>query len=177
VSGLKLTYHLDKENQLDSIDGIVEGTGLNVDNLKTDYKQGQEMFPAEPVKPGDTWERTEEMNLGEGQVFVLKRKYEYVGTTPKSPTVKDSPLLDKITATDTSVEFAIKGPAAAALTVKSDLKVESSKHTFLFDREQGRVVNRQVDLKVAGTITIVANGMELPGMLEVSLESRREELE
>src|SRR5262249_32547811 len=98
----KLTITLDKANQIVSVDGVQEGTGITPDSLKSAHKQRLNRLPDDPVKPGDKWERTEEMDLGQGQYLIVKRKFEYAGETAKFPTVKDSPKLDKITATDLS---------------------------------------------------------------------------
>jgi hypothetical protein len=177
LKDMTLTFTADQDNQLVSVDGIKEGTGVSLDDLKTNHQQSIDRFPAEAVKKGDTWERTEQMNLGQGQIFVIKRKYEYAGTTAKFPTVKDSPQLDKITATDLEVEFQIKGDALPVKVKASDLKVASSAYTFLFDRELGRMVDEQGELQVKGTLKLSIMGMDLDGTLDLKIGVRSQEIE
>ena len=54
---------------------------------------------------------------------------------------------------------------------KSDLKVESSEGTILFDREQGCVVESRDKTQIKGSMTFSAGGMELPGQLELSIQT------
>jgi hypothetical protein len=173
-----LTITLGKDNQIASIEGIKEGSGLAEEDLKNNHKQNIDRLPSDPVKQGDTWERTEKMDLGQGQFFVIKRKYEYAGTAPKFPTVKDSPKLDKITATDLTVEYKVKEAGAIPIKVnESDLKVASSKYTFLFDRELGRMVDEQGELQVKGTLKLSIMGTALDGTLDLKIETRNQEVE
>ena len=57
---------------------------------------------------------------------------------------------------------------------KSDLKVESSEGTILFDREAGRVVESRGKLHVKGSMTLSAGGQELPGELDITMETTSE---
>jgi hypothetical protein len=171
-----LTVKLDKDGQVVSVEGIQEGTGLAPDSIKNANAQRLNRLPAEAVKPGDTWERDEEADLGQGQILAVKRKYEYVGTTPKFPTVKNSPQLDKITATDLSVEYKVKGDANPITVKESDLKVGNSKHTFLFDRDAGRFVDEQSELQVKGVLKLLVMGMELD-LVDLKIETGRREIE
>ncbi len=173
-----LTITLDKDNQVAAVDGIKEGSGLAEEDLKNNHKQSIDRLPSDPVKQGDTWERTEKMDFGQGQYFVIKRKYEYAGTAPKFPTVKDSPKLDKITATDLSVEYKVKEAGAVPIKVnESDLKVASSKYTFLFDRELGRMVDEQGELQVKGTLKLPLRGTARAGTRDRKIETRNQEVE
>ncbi|HVC93763.1 MAG TPA: hypothetical protein VND64_08735, partial [Pirellulales bacterium] len=99
-----LAVTLDKDNQFVSVEGGFEqGAELYFDEIKTAFVQSTNRFPTAPVKKGDTWERTEEVPLGQGQTFVLHRKYQYAGTLEKG-----GAKLDKITATDLSVDYVVK---------------------------------------------------------------------
>ncbi|MEX0714233.1 MAG: hypothetical protein WD278_18000 [Pirellulales bacterium] len=176
--GLRLTQTIDDRGRVQSVEGVKEGTGLNPDDLKIAFQQDIDQFPADPVKPGDSWERTEEQALGQGQVFTFQRRYTYQGTVDKLPTVKNSPKLDKITATDASVVYSIKPGGGLPLDVKkSDLKVQSSERTLLFDRELGRVVKAKSSVHVTGDLTLSLMGMELPGSLDLKLAQTSEEVE
>jgi len=177
LKDLTLTITLDGENQVVSVDGIKEGSGIGIDEIKGTHKERLNRLPAEAVTPGDTWERTEEMNLGEGQIFIVKRKYEYAGTAPKFATVKDSKQLDKITATDLSVEYTVKGDTNPIKVNESDLKVASTKHTYLFDRESGRMVDHQGELQVKGSLKLSIMGMDLDATLDLKFETRNQEID
>lgn len=176
--GLTLTETISPELKVISVDGIKEGTQLNADELKEEFQQSIDMLPEKPVKPGDTWERTVVKGLGQGQIMTFQRKFEYQGQAPQFPTVKDSKMLDKITAVDSSVEYSIKPGRGLPLTVnKSDLKVESSKHTYLFDREAGRVTQAEGEVKITGKLSLSINGMNLDGDLDLSLATKEDEIE
>jgi len=176
IKDTTLTFTLDGDNRLVTVDGIKEGTGISADDLKSAHRQSNDRLPAEAVKPGDSWDRTEQMELGQGQILVVKRKYEYAGTTPKFPTVKDSPQLDKITATDLTVEFKVKGEANPITVNECDLKVAESKNTFLFDREAGRFVDAQTALKIEGVLKLAVAGMALE-LAHLKIETRHQEVE
>jgi len=168
-----LTVTLDKDNQFVSVEvGFEQGAELYFEEIKTAFVQNINRFPTEPVKKGDTWERTEEVNLGEGQMFVIHRKFQYAGTTDKG-----SAKLDKITATDLSVEYVVKDEDAPVKVKESDLKVESSKHTFLFDRKLGRVVDEQGELRVKGSIKVSVMGMDIDGTFDLKVDEHRQDVE
>jgi hypothetical protein len=168
---LKLSHTVDSQGKVTSVEGVTEKSQLRADNLKAEYQQAIDILPKEPVKPADTWERTVQQDLGMGQVFSFRRKFEYAGTVNQVPTDKNSKQLDKITATDLSVEYSIQPGGSLPLTVKkSDLKTPISKRTLLFDRELGRVVDAQEEVQIQGELVLVIGGMELPGKLDLKME-------
>jgi hypothetical protein len=57
---------------------------------------------------------------------------------------------------------------------KSDLKVDASDGTILFDREAGRVVSSKITTRIKGDLTIVAGGMELESKLDLTLGTESE---
>jgi hypothetical protein len=58
--------------------------------------------------------------------------------------------------------------------VKSDLKIESGDGTILFDREAGRVVQAKGKTHIKGPMTFQAGGQEIPGDLDLIIESDTE---
>ena len=59
--------------------------------------------------------------------------------------------------------------------VKSDVKVESSDETMLFDREEGQVVSSQGKIRVKGDkMSFSINGMDLDGALDLTIETNTE---
>lgn len=125
-----------------------------------------EYLPDGPVKKGDTWERFSEMNLGSGQMMSFRTKYEYAGTVEE-----DGKTFDKITGKATEVSFAINGNAMLQVT-KSDLKITESENTYIFDRELGSVSKRSSKVRIVGPLTLVINGAELPGKVDLTIEEK-----
>lgn len=176
LSGSVVTITLSPENKVVSVDGIQEGTQVDPESVKEQFQHELERYPAEPIKPGDTWKQTVQQDLGQGQVFTFERSYEYAGQVDEFPTVAGSRKLDKVTATDTSVVYSTKGEAGLINVRKSDLKVESSKHTYLFDREAGRTILSESEIKIKGPLSLAINNMEFAGDLQLSLNQKEEDL-
>lgn len=84
--------------------------------------------------------------------------------------------LDKVTATDTSVVYSTKGDAGLINVRKSDLKVESSKHTYMFDREAGRTILSESEIKIKGPLSLAINNMEFAGDLQLSLNQKEDDV-
>ena len=85
---------------------------------------------------------------------------------------KDGRTLDKISATTTSVVYALDPDPNAPFTVtKSELKIASSKGELLFDREKGQFVSNTASMRIVGDMTFSIMGMELPGKLDLTMES------
>lgn len=133
---------------------------------KKALEQSLEYLPDGPVKKGDTWERSAEANLGSGQVMSFRTKYEYAGTVEE-----DGKTLDKITGKALEVSFAINGNAMLQVT-KSDLKITESENTYLFDRELGAMVKRMSKGRIVGPLTLVINGTELAGKVDLTIEEK-----
>lgn len=178
LSGMVITYKLSGDNQkVQSVERSQAESPIDPEDLKDELQQDLERFPAEPVKPGDKWERTVRQDLGQGQIFTFKRTYEYAGQVAEFATVPGSRKLDKITATDTSVEYSVKPNAGAGLTVKSsDLKVESSKHIYLFDRVAGRIIEENNEVRITGKLSLSINNMEFDGDLDLTLATLEQEV-
>lgn len=174
--GNTTTITLGPGNKVVSVEGIQEGSQADPDSVKEQFQQEIDRFPAEPIKPGDKWKRTVQQDLGQGQVFTFERDYEYVGPVDEFPTVAGSRKLDKVTATDTSVTYSTKGNAGLISVKKSDLTVESSKHTLLFDRESGRTVSSESEVKIKGPLSLAINNMDFTGELKLTLNQKEEEV-
>src|SRR5207253_697048 len=93
-------------------------------------------FPDKPVKPGDTWERTSEANIGGGQTLTFQTRYKYDGTIERN-----GKTLDRISSVSTEVSYAMDQNAQSPLKITgSELKITSSDGLILFDRERGVTV-------------------------------------
>jgi hypothetical protein len=177
LAGMTFNYKVSPENKILAGERPKGETLVDPEQIVSRAQQELDMIPAKPLKPGDKWERTVHEDIGQGQVFTFKRNYEYVGEAPEFATVPGSRKLDKITATDSTVEYSIKPNAGMGLTAKSsDLKVESSKHVYLFDREAGRMVNADNEVRITGKIVLSINNMSLDGVLDLTLATRAEEV-
>ncbi len=141
---------------------------LESDNLKRAFEQQMRHLPDVLTRPGESWERTEVVPLGQGQTLTLQKKYEYLGTEKVG-----SKTLDKISVKTTKAELKQDPAAQAPLKlVKGDVKVESSGGTILFDREEGHVASSKGSIRIKGeNMTFSAQGMELPGAVDLTIES------
>lgn len=140
---------------------------LDPENIKKAVNQELQKFPTDPVKPGDSWERTETASFGGGQTMTFQTKYTYEGTVEK-----DGRKLDKINSKTLSVTYALDGDAPIPLKLKgSDLKAAESDGVYFFDREQGRVVEHKSSMRITGGITFEVNNMELPSKLDLKMQS------
>jgi hypothetical protein len=57
---------------------------------------------------------------------------------------------------------------------KSDLKIDSGDGTILFDREVGAIVSAKGKTRIKGSMTFDAGGQELPGDLDLTIETDTE---
>ena len=84
---------------------------------------------------------------------------------------KDNVKLDLITGKITDVAYNMKGNPNSSLKVKnSELKAAKSSLELFFDRKQGQFVRTSSLVHIKGDMTFEANGMELPGKLDLMIE-------
>lgn len=139
--------------------------------LKSNFQMAIDRFPAEPVKPGDVWTRTQVMNLGQGQQLTFDEKLEYVGTVDK-----DGRKLEHVKAQSTGVRYSTADNATLPLKLKeSDLKVESSTGDLYVDASSRRVVIRDEKVNCKGKIVFLANNAELPATLDLTISTKHTE--
>lgn len=125
----------------------------------------RDVIPSKPVRKGDVWTRSLTARLEAGQYLKFKTTYEYQGIVEQ-----DDRTLDKITAAMTDVEYGTADDAPIKVT-KSDLKIDSSNGTVLFDRERGLIVANQIKTRIKGDLTLNINGTELGGKLDLTFDS------
>lgn len=127
------------------------------------------MFPDILVREGEPWERVETLDLGGGQTMVFQRRYEYLGTTEH-----EGRSLDKIGVKATAVSYSMEPTPGSPVSIpKSDLEIDSSDGTILFDREEGQIVESRSKTRITGDMTLVIMGNELPSKLDLTLNSQR----
>jgi hypothetical protein len=165
ASEIAYTVVLDEQNKVKAVEGtekILEKadklspqgrdairTRLQADKLKTQFEQSHRNLPDVLARPGEPWERDETMDIGGGQTLAFHKKYEYAGTEKKG-----DKTLDKITSKATEVKYSMDPDSPSPLKVtKSDLKIDSSDGTILFDREQGCIVEAHGKTRIKGSMT------------------------
>jgi hypothetical protein len=139
---------------------------FDADRIKKAFEQTYGTFPDGLVREGEPWERTETSD-GDGQSLTFKKRYEYKGTVKKG-----DKTLDKIDIKALDVTYKMDpNPQSPAKVTKSDLKVESSEGTLLFDREAGTLVERHEKIRMTGDMTVVIQEKEYPTKLDLTIDS------
>lgn len=140
---------------------------FDAERLKRDMSDAYEIFPDILLREGEPWNRSETMDLGNGQTLTFQKTYEYRGTAEK-----DGRTLDKISVKAGGVTYAMEpNPSQPIQVSASDLKMESSDGAILFDREAGQVVESNLKMHIVGDMTLVAGGQDLPAKLDLTIEN------
>lgn len=135
---------------------------------KKSAEQAWSFLPDKPVNVGDQWERMEDHNLGGGQTLAYKTRYTYAG-----PEEKDGQTFHKFESERLEATYALDPNANPMVQVpKCDLKIDKSSGTILYQPDIGAIARREIDVKITGTLTLVVNGQELPGDLELSISEK-----
>jgi hypothetical protein len=183
LGGANYTIIIDKDGKVAGIEGAERAVPkadsldpevadlikkrFSVERLKKDSQEEYGLFPDILLREGEPWERSETMDLGGSQTMTFQRKYEYQGTVEEK-----GRTLDKIGVKATAVSYRMEpSPAVPVSVSKSDLKIESSDGTILFDREEGRIVRSKIKTRITGDMTLEAGGMELPTKLDLSIDT------
>ena len=174
-NGLVINYKVNPEsNKVVSVEPPKGESPIAPEDLKNQRQQQLDMFPSKPLKPGDKWELTVNQDVGQGQALTLKRNFEYVGEVPEFADMPGSRKLDKVIASDSSVDYSITVQAGVGKVKSRDLMIES-KHTYLFDRQAGRTVDTDSEVRVSGKLVISINNIDLDAVLSLTLTSREQE--
>lgn len=151
------------EGDLSDIPETFKGD-LSPERTKKQVETHLKRLPGKTVNVGDSWERDETANLGQGQEFQLQRTFTYLG-----PDEHNGKMMEKVGMKTTSVAFDLGGNLPLQLK-ESDLKVESSDGAYWYDPELREIVEIQDKNNFVGTMTFVANGNELPAELDLTME-------
>jgi len=110
-------------------------------------------IPAKPVAKGDRWNDESTLNLGPLGTIKQLNRYTYDGAEGKLHRIKNEPAytfaLPNANAPAGGLPFAIK---------KSDLKSTESAGWLLFDNHRGVLHSSQVEVKMAGTMSVEIGG-------------------
>ncbi|SIO65708.1 hypothetical protein SAMN05444166_7801 [Singulisphaera sp. GP187] len=139
---------------------------LGAEKIKQAFEQEIGNLPTVLARQGEPWEATSTLDLGSDQTLTFRKRYEYLGTVEKA-----GKSLDKIGVRSLTAVYAMDPKSASPLkATKSDLTVESSDGTILFDREAGEKVESTTVTRIKGNLTLEAGGKELPTTLDLTLE-------
>lgn len=123
-------------------------------------------LPNKVVQPNETWQRTERFNPGSGQMMEFVREFKYLG-----PKQVEGRTLQEIEVKTTGVKYLALGDQAPLKVAGSDLKVEASKGTILYDQELGVMTRSTEQTRVNGAITFLVEGTEVQGQLDLTIDS------
>jgi hypothetical protein len=158
---------LDKANEINPKAAEALKSRLDVERIKGVFEQEHGNLPPILVREGETWERKEVSDIGGNQTLTFQKRYEYQGTVQK-----DGTTLDKIGVKALTVKYEMDPNADSPAKVdKSDLKIESSDGTILFDRSLGKVVESNDSTRIKGDMSLSINGMDLPTKLDLTFET------
>ena len=128
---------------------------LSDDALKQMADPTFAIVPGKPVKKGDTWERTNKLNLGPIGTYDTTFKYTYDGPDPKDKNLA-------VIKVGNSLKYVPPGGGGTGLPFKilsADLKSKDGIGTAQFDIQKGRLVSLNLGLKLEGKLTIDISGM------------------
>src|SRR6185369_10408926 len=140
---------------------------LSLEQMKREHAEALGILPGKAVNKGDKWQRTTVMDIGAGQTLKFETFYQYEGTVER-----DGKTLDKIAYFHSTVAYDLDPNSPIQLKVtKSELKIDSSTGTVLWDRERGVVVEKSGATHITGPMTFSVNGMDLEGKLDLTIDT------
>jgi len=181
--GVGYTVVLDDKNKVKFVEGTegfaakieaLEGPAalalkgrLSAEKIKREWEQHHANLPEVLARKGEPWEHTQTSDIGGDQTLTFRKRYDYLG-----PVTVDGKSLEKIDVRAVSVKYEMDPNSASPLKVtKSDLKIDSSEGTLLFDRETGQIVDSKEKTRIKGDLTLTAGGKELPSTLDLTFDT------
>lgn len=168
--------HRDKDNKVVKVEFPEEEFNKLSDAVKKEFdaekrkEQAQQetaFLPGKAVKMGDTWEHTSTTSLGGGQTMEFGNEYTYAGTVKEG-----DKTLHKITSKTKTVKYMLDPNAETPLKVTaSELKPTESAGEILIDLEQGQVTKTTNKIRIQGDMSLSIGGMNLPGKLDLTIET------
>ncbi len=138
---------------------------FDAERRKKSFTQSTGYLPDGPATVGTKWERTIETDLGSGQLLTVVLEYEL-----KDPIEKDGRRLQRIASRAKTVSYSMDPNSPSPLKVsQSDLKPTASEGEILFDAQRGLTESRKSRIRIEGTLTLVFNGNDLPGTLDLTI--------
>ncbi len=175
-SGWTATY--DKNNRViamkgrdDALDGLDETVrGMMKKQFEEAYlvqvaNDELNKISDQPVRQGDTWERTNTVRLDSGQTLTFTTEFKYEG-----PVEEGGKQLEKISTKTTKVVYAVDADSPLKVLM-SELTVAESSGFLLFDRQLGQVTQSSGKVQVQGDLKLEINAMEFAGKLDLTMEN------
>lgn len=175
----KITYDADNRIEKVDLDLVLLGATpdaiknlvkdeLDPEYLKRTANEELDQVKADPLRPGDTWQRTTTTNFGSGQIMTFKTQYTYDG-----PVEKDGRQLEKISSKLLDVDFGLQNSPLPFTVKESKLQAAETEGTLLFDRERGQIVESVSKNRISGDLMFVVNNNDLPAKLDLKMEIRQ----
>jgi Family of unknown function (DUF6263) len=181
IVGAEITFLVDDEHRVKAVEGtetiLSKATELNPkagellkgsldpEKLKSAFTQHVVSFPTTLLREGDTWDRTERLDIAGGQSLMFLKRYEYRGTVER-----EGVTLDRIGVQAQGVTYVVDPAAPPPRVSKSALKIASSDGTILFDRKRGMPVEIHHVTRITGDLTLETAEKQLPATLDLTLD-------
>lgn len=138
---------------------------VDPETLKKTIQQELDRLPGKTVNKGDSWTRTEEVNLGASQKMTIENEYTYTG-----PATVDGKAVEQISVKAKSVKLTMDGPTAEGVLFKNaEVSVKDSSGTLSYDPALKTITRSESAIHLTGKLTLEAGGMELPTDLDLKL--------
>ena len=147
------------------VDESIKGQ-IDPENLKRESNQDLDRLPGKTVSKGDTWTRTEEMGLGQGQKMTLEVDYTYTG-----PGDVNGKKVEQIGVKVKTVKLTVENNPMFEFK-NTDLSVKDSTGTLNYDPAVGLITSSDSTVHITGKLTLVAGGMELPSELDLTISAK-----
>jgi hypothetical protein len=139
---------------------------IGPDKIRLKFERALHNLPNVLARLGEPWERGEILDIS-GTTFTIRKKYEYLGTEKKG-----DKALDKISCKVMEVKYDQDPDGKLPLKVtKSDLKIESSEGTILFDHDEGHVVSASEKVRIKGNMTFTGAGLDQSGGFDLNFDA------
>jgi len=141
---------------------------LTEETLKKGIEANFTLLPTTPVKKGDTWKREQNIPLGPLGNLKATNDYTFQGQEQDGAVVSFKGTMAFVPPTKDG------GGEALFKVVKSNLKSDDARGSFVFDVEKGRMVRNSTSMTVRGSMTIevMNNELEMEMSMELSTKSR-----
>jgi hypothetical protein len=178
--GQSLTFAVNAKGEVTKLDGydalvqklaggdaaklaIIKGL-VGADNLKRDVESTFGYAPGKPVKPGDTWTRKMPVSLAEFGIFNFDYLYTYEGPGKEGERIIMKPSV--------AYQPAATGAGLPFQITDGKFVAETATGNVVFDPKLGRPTHGDMQLKLKGTLDVIARGNKTQMLLDMDMVSR-----
>jgi hypothetical protein len=138
---------------------------VDPETLKKTMQQELDRLPGKVVNKGDSWTRTEEVNLGGSQKMTVESEYTYTG-----PGTVDGKAVEQIAVKAKSVKLTMDAPTADGVLFKNaEVSVKDSSGTLSYDPALKMITRSESAMHLTGKLTLEVAGMELATDLDLKM--------